>query len=78
VPYPLWVGRLDRLGTDTLARLCHRLLAAEVEDEERLRVQRGRFVQATPRELEVRACSWDPWGALIRSSCKSNSSIYAA
>jgi Domain of unknown function (DUF3303) len=56
---PVRVCRLDRLGPDTFARLSDRVIAADVEDEERFGVRFGRSVRAAAGELEVRVRSRD-------------------
>src|SRR5438128_12605039 len=51
---PVRVCRLDRLSADALACLADCVQAAEVEDEQAIRVRGGPAVFAARRELEMR------------------------
>src|SRR6266516_2261515 len=67
--FPIWVCRLDRPSTDTLACLVEGVSAAEVENEQRLRMWRRCVEVSTARELEVSVCAWhrqeDPVVAVV-------------
>jgi len=59
VSLPVRIRRLDGLGADARTRVVDRLAIAEVEDDQRLRMWRRRFVPAAARELEVSLRSRD-------------------